>query len=231
LFTGRVEGLKGVFDFVPLLTRLKQLTVPVQLNIVGGESEVLRRKFQRKGLEDLVRWSGAVPHEQCYEIAATSDVFLNPSRKEAFGMAMAEAMSMGCVPIAYDIPSGSREIIESGESGFLVPLGDIRAWAEQIRDLHNDRGRLAALSAAAMDRIRTNFNADTMTQNLAAFLAEVLAHAKVSPAMREIGSPPGTPAKDVQPASKYAWLPPRLRNWIRDRVFASPKLACWLLNR
>ena len=48
LFIGRVEALKGVFDFVPLLQRLKRLGVPVTLNLVGGENEALRRQFERK---------------------------------------------------------------------------------------------------------------------------------------------------------------------------------------
>lgn len=231
LFMGRVDALKGVFDFVPLLIRLQQLGVPVQLNIVGGENETLRRKFQREGLEDLIRWKGHVPHQQCYDIAANSDIFLMPSRKEAFGMATVEAMSMGCVPIAYDIPSGSREIIEHGKSGLLVPLGDIRTWAEYIRDLHNERGQLAALSTAAMKRARTGFNADTMAQNLVAFLTDVLTHAHVNPALREQGIPPETPAIHVQRTVGYGWLPDRLRTWIRNRICSSPKLAYWLLNR
>src|ERR1035441_7179874 len=144
---GRGEALEGVFDFVPLLERLKKDGVPVSLNIVGGNNETLRRQFQSKGLAELVIWTGRVPHDQCYDIAAKSDVLLMTSRKEPFGMVTIEAMSMGCVPIAYDIPSGSTEIIEHGKSGLLVPLGNIRAWANQIRNLYYDRNRLAEVPA------------------------------------------------------------------------------------
>ena len=60
-------------------------------------------------------------------------------------------MSMGCVPMAYDVPSGSTEIIGHGKSGLLVPLGDIRAWAEHIRKLHHNRELLNELSKGAID--------------------------------------------------------------------------------
>jgi len=231
LFMGQVEALKGVFDFVPLLQRLRKLGVPVTLNLVGGENATLRRQFKRKGLEELVTWTGRVPHEQCYAISAASDVFMMASRKEPFGMVTIEAMSMGCVPIAYDIPSGSTEIIEHGKNGLLVPLGDIRAWADQIRSLHDDRARLSSLSSAAIARARTHFNAELMTHNMVAYLRDVMAWAETHPAKRESGMPPETSSSYVKPARGYQRLPEWLRVWIRNKVYASPRLSYLLLNR
>ena len=168
---------------------------------------------------------------RCYDIAAESDLFMMTSRKESFGMVTIEAMSMGCVPIAYDFPSGSTEIIQHGQSGLLVPLGDIRAWAEHIRSLHYDRQRLAEFSAAAIVRARTQFNAEVMARNLAEFLADVMTHAETNPAQRETGRPPETPTAYKQPARGYQRLPEGLRVWIRDRVCASPRFSHWLLNQ
>ena len=231
LFMGRIEALKGVFDFVPLLQRLQKLGVPLTLNLVGGENAALRRQFQRKGLAGFVTWNGLVPHAKCYDIAAESDIFLMTSRKEPFGMVTIEAMSMGCVPIAYDIPSGSTEIIEHGKSGLLVPLGDFRACAEQIRTLHHDRERLAQLSAGAVQCARGKFNAETMSKNLADFLNDVMAHAKKNPAKRQEGMPSEESATNMRPALCYQRLPERLRVWIRNRVHANPRLSHWLLSR
>jgi glycosyltransferase involved in cell wall biosynthesis len=231
LFMGRVEPLKGVLDFIPLLQRLKKLGVPVRLNIVGGENDFLRRQLTRKGLSPMVTWTGRVPHEQCYAIAAESDVFLMTSRKEPFGMVTIEAMSMGCVPLAYDIPSGSTEIIEHGRSGLLVSLGDIHGWAEKIRNLHNNRKRLAELSAATIVRARADFNADVMSTNLTGFLRDVMDYAAKQPARREAGMPPEEPAFFARPAQGYQRLPASLRTWIRNWVCARPRLSYWLLNR
>lgn len=231
LFVGRVEALKGVFDFVPLLQRLKRLEVPCILNLVGGENETLRRRFQRKGLGDMVCWTGQVPHEKCYEIAAASDLLLVPSRKESFGMVTVEAMGMGCVPMAYDISSGSREIIEHGQSGLLVPLGDFEAWASQIQALHSDRSRLANLSARSIERARTHFNAEVMSANLSEFMSDVIKHAAQQPAQREAGMPPEEPAIHAAPSRGYQRLPAGLREWVRNAICAHPRLSYWLLNR
>ncbi len=231
LFMGGLTALKGVFDLVPLLQRLKKIGVPVTLNIVGGENATLRRRFQRQGLADLVTWTGRVSHEQCYAIAAGSDLLLMPTRKESFGMVTIEAMSMGCVPMAYDIPSGSTEIIEHGKCGLLVPLGDFRAWAEHIRKLHLDRQRLAELANGAMARARGDFNAATMAQNLVALINDMMAHAERQPAQRQEGLPAAEPVTSPGAARGYQKLPAGLREWIRNHAHAHPRFSHWLLNR
>lgn len=231
LFVGRVDALKGVFDFVPLLQRLKKIGVPIILNLVGGENELLCRRFQQKGLSDMVRWTGIVPHKRCYDIAAESDLLLVPSRKESFGMVTVEAMSMGCVPMAYDIVSGSREIIEHGKSGLLVPLGDFRAWATEIHALHADRDQLGHLSAGAIERARTQFNSNLMAGNIVQFIEQVACHSETHPTRRDAGMPPPASAEIELQARGYQRLPLSLRNWIRNTVTANPRLCYWLLNR
>lgn len=231
LFMGRVEALKGVFDFVPILRELKKRQVPVSLCLVGGENEVLLQELQRKGLDRFVIWAGRVTHAECYDISARSDLLMMPSRKEAFGMVTIEAMSMGCVPIAYDFPSGSREIIENGKSGLLIRLGDYKAWARAIEQLHHDRGRLSRLSAGAVQRARSRFEAGTMSANMEKLIVGVLTHAKESPSDRQIGMPEKKTVIQAKPLLSYQRLPEGLRLWIRNKVCSSPRLCHWVLNR
>jgi glycosyltransferase involved in cell wall biosynthesis len=231
LYMGRLDPLKGVSDLAPLLKGLERLGVPVRLNIVGGDNEALRRRFRVFGFDQMVTWSGHVRHERCYEIAAESDILLMVSRKEPFGMVTIEAMSMGCVPIAYDVPSGNTEIIEHGKSGLLVPLGDIPAWAEEIRALSADRDRLAHLSAGAVKRARESFNAEIMSKKMGVFIQDVITNARPHPARRELG-----PLSEGSPLHRkrggiYQRLPASLRSCIRTLVGRSPKLCYWWLNR
>lgn len=231
LYVGHMDAFKGIIDLVPIVERLTKFGVPVRLTIVGGHHDFLARRFRQKKLDHLVTWTGRIPHAECYRLAAEHELFMMLSRKEPFGMVTIEAMSMGCVPLAYDVPSGSTEIIEHDKSGLLVPLGDLRAWAGQIQNLHHDRKRLAELSAGARQRARVSFNSETMAKNLAAFLGAVLDHAKNHPAHRKSGLPPETPAADIRPARGYRKLSKSLREWMRNRVGASPRLAYWLINR
>ena len=230
LFMGSLDPLiKGIFDLVPILHRLNKMGVPVQLTIAGGRASELESRFKKQRLDHLVTWMGRVAHEECYRLAAENDVFMLTSRHEAFGMVTIEAMCMGCVPIANDIPSGSREIIEHGKNGFLLPLGNFQVWAETIKSLHETRRRLREMSQAAMVRARTDFNCEKLAKGLGDFLNAVLLNSQSQPARRKSGMPEFS--APLTEKVNYRSLPPGIRSWVRNTVGSSPHLSWWWLNR
>jgi len=231
LFMGSMDPFKGIFDLVPILQRIKKLGVPVKLTIAGGSHDLLARQFKSAQLDSVVTWTGWVPHEECYRLAGESDVLLMTSRKEAFGMVTIEAMAMGCVPLAYDIVSGSREIIENGRNGFLLPLGDFAAWGATIKNLHENRAELRRHSESAMERARTHFNDSIMTARLCSFLESVRANAQTNKSERIAGIPLEIQTQASTIGAHYQRVPLGLRQWVRNSIGRSPRLSHWLLNR
>jgi glycosyltransferase involved in cell wall biosynthesis len=230
LFMGRLDPLvKGVFDLVPILLCLSRLGVPFALQIVGGRHAGLRERFVRAGLGPLCIWEGHVAHEQCYAIAAENDILLLPSRREPFGMVTIEAMAMGCVPMAYDIVSGSAEIIQPNRSGVLTPLGKFEMWAKQIQRLDRNREELHAMSQAAVLRARDSFSIEALAQRL----KEVVAMLQGNVSRYRPHRLSGTPAVQgpIGHATTYHKLAPKVRSWIRESVAPYPRLSCWLLRR
>jgi poly(glycerol-phosphate) alpha-glucosyltransferase len=78
---------------------------------------------------------------------ADASFLLLTSRAEGLPLVFAEAMSRGCVPIAYDIRYGPADIITDGVDGFLVPDGDVDALAAAIE-------RFVRLDDEAVRRMR-----------------------------------------------------------------------------
>lgn len=231
IFVGRPDVHKGVFDLPPMLHKLRQLNVPAHLTMVGGGTADLRRTFERFGLGDHVTWVGRVPHEECYRFYANADVLLMLSRKEPFGMVTIEGMSMGCVPIAYDLPSGSTEIIENGTSGILVAPGSIGRLAKTLAGLHADRALLKTLSAGAIRRARSAFSVETTAANMTAFIEDVIARARAKPSRRLHGGPAATGHSAVSPPARgYQRLPVDWRLAAHRLLCRFPRLANIVYN-
>lgn len=97
-------------------------------------------------------------------VYALSDVVVSASsdQPEAFGRVIPEAQAMGILVVGT-AHGGACETIDDGVTGFLVPPGDADALAaklDEVLDLPDDRK--AAISAAALESVRTNFSTDRM---------------------------------------------------------------------
>ena len=82
-----------------------------------------------------------------------ADLFVMPSRAEAFGMVYQEAAAAG-LPVVATRLAAIPEIVSAGETGLLVPPGDPAALARAIRELAASRDLRRQLGAAALDGVR-----------------------------------------------------------------------------
>lgn len=80
---------------------------------------------------------------------ADASIAVCTSRREGFGMAVLEAMSVGVPVVAFDGTYGPSELITHGVDGLLVPQGDVAALAAAIDGLVSDPRRRAELGRAA----------------------------------------------------------------------------------
>lgn len=98
--------------------------------------------------EDGVRVHRAEPNSpELRELYARADVFVLPTRAEAFGIATVEAMASGIPVIVSDV-GGARDIVDDGETGWLIePETDALAAALDLA--YERREQLAAMGARA----------------------------------------------------------------------------------
>ena len=54
---------------------------------------------------------------------------------------LVEALACGCPVVSTDCPSGPREILNDGEFGYLVPVGDSEAMADAILEVLNGKAK------------------------------------------------------------------------------------------
>ncbi|WZH37482.1 MAG: glycosyltransferase [Microbacterium enclense] len=148
----RLAAIKRVEDAVDALRTARRARSELTLDVYGDGPE--RSALEHRADSDpSIRFHGFDP--AATEALRTASTLLMTSRSEAFSLVVAEAMASGCLPIAYDVPYGPRELIAHGRTGWLVPPGDTRALSETIAraDAMDDES-LARMRAAAVARAR-----------------------------------------------------------------------------
>ena len=76
--------------------------------------------------------------EYVYQHLCDYDLFVQPSRFEGFGLTVAEAMAAQIPVLVSDI-EGPLEIIENGNFGFSLKMGDVEDCARQIKRIYNNQ--------------------------------------------------------------------------------------------
>jgi D-inositol-3-phosphate glycosyltransferase len=86
------------------------------------------------GLDDRVRFVGAVDQRLLPTYYSAADVTVVPSWYESFGLVALESMACGTPVVAARV-GGLASLVRDGETGRLVPWRDPRLYAERIREL------------------------------------------------------------------------------------------------
>lgn len=146
LFAGTAEPLlchvsnfrqvKRVFDVLAVFEAVNR-EVPSRLAMIGdGPDRSNAERFCREHrLTDRVTFLGNVVDLE--EVLGAADLFLLPSEAESFGMAALEAMACE-VPVIGTSTGGMPEVVTSGETGFLLPVGDVAGMAEHALEILRD---------------------------------------------------------------------------------------------
>jgi len=123
------------------------------------------------GLGDRVHFLGG--QQSVADLLAISDVFLLPSELESFGLAALEAMSSEVPVVAYDV-GGVPEVVVDGETGYLVPFGDIEGMADRAAAILLEGDRRQALGAGARRRAIEQFSRERLVGKYEAYYRSLL---------------------------------------------------------
>jgi glycosyltransferase involved in cell wall biosynthesis len=129
-----------------------------ELWIAGAGDDVARlvAKARDLGLADAVRFLGRVSDSELGALYRRAAVFAMPSRQEGFGLVYAEAMWWG-LPCIGSTADAAGQVITAGETGELVPYGDVAALGAALVGLLSDRDRAARMGESGRRLAREHF--------------------------------------------------------------------------
>jgi glycosyltransferase involved in cell wall biosynthesis len=133
-FVGRLVAEKGIVELLQaaqlIITQMPQARFLFIGPIDDSKPDALTPEVAAQyGVDKVCIFTGR--RHDMPELYALMDVLVLPSHREGFPRAPMEASFMGVPSVVSDI-RGCREVVEHGQNGWLVPLGDVRALADAI---------------------------------------------------------------------------------------------------
>jgi mannosyltransferase len=152
---GRVRPAKGTDLFVEALCRVLP-EFPAVTALINGMVKPRHALFARKlreriaaaGLTDRVIWSETGGYEELIARFQGMSLMVACPRREEFGLTPIEAMACG-VPTLLSDTGAFRNMTEEGETGFMVPAGDVETLSARLCEMLSDAERLGTMGRAA----------------------------------------------------------------------------------
>jgi len=155
LYVGRVSVEKNM----PQLTEVwKKVHAACRARGLDAELIVVGDGPYRAEMEKTLRGRDAIflgfrHGEELSTIYASSDMFAFPSTTDTLGQVVMESQGSGLAVIVTD-EGGPKEVVEDGQTGFVIAAEDVDAWSARIVELIADSQRRRAMGAAAFEAMQ-----------------------------------------------------------------------------
>ncbi|WP_413544840.1 glycosyltransferase family 4 protein [Bacteroides sp. CG01] len=177
VFVGRIVGDKGINELVEAFIHLLKDSPNVRLILVGPYEDNLdpisTLTKERINNTPQIEAVGPIFDDTLLLYYAASDCFVFPSYREGFPNTVMEAGAMGLPSIVTDI-NGSREIIENGKNGIIIPSKNSDALYEAMKNMLDDNEAHARMSANARPMIESRFEQGFVKSCLLDFYDEIM---------------------------------------------------------
>lgn len=163
---GRLERQKNFTLLMDAFRRAFADIPEAVLQIYGQGSlmEELKAYAEKTGLGDRIQMMGRSNDIQ--SVYERTSLFVLSSDFEGMPNALMEAMAVGVPCISTNCPTGPSDLVDHGENGLLVPVGDLDAMAETMREIYDQKYDLKRMTAEARKTIRRLCSADQIAQQM-----------------------------------------------------------------
>jgi glycosyltransferase involved in cell wall biosynthesis len=171
-YLGRLKKYKGVDIVIKAFAQVRDPRAVLEIAGSGDYRPALERLVADLGLQGRVRFLGFVDDAAKQALLRRAWALTLASTKEGWGLTNLEAAASGTPVVASNSP-GIRESVREGETGYLVPHGDVAAFGQALDRLAQDPALVASLGATARTFAET-FTWDRCARSSEALLLEAV---------------------------------------------------------
>ena len=170
---GRMTAVKRTDDLSTALAALRERGVDALLLLVGDgdDRDRLEQRAHELGLARSCLFLGY--QEDVAAWYAICDAIVLTSASEGTPVTIIEALAAGRAVVATAV-GGVPDVVDEGETGFLVPPGDTDALAERLELLARDPGRRAEMGRTGRERVLRRYAVERLVDDVDALYRELL---------------------------------------------------------
>lgn len=177
LFLSNLMESKGLLILLEVCRLLKEKRLPFKCTIVGGEGDFttdqLQNRIKTMGLVDCVKHEGKKYDAEKNALFKTADIFVHPSLNDCVPLVILEAMQHG-LPVVSTIEGGIPDLVDNGQTGFLVLKQDVSVLAEKLEVLINSPELRQKMGAAGRRKYEDSFTLNHFENRLTEILKGIL---------------------------------------------------------
>ena len=172
----RLFHLKGHEYVIEAASRVVEANRNVRFLFIGDGilTEQYLEQIRAAGLEDYFQLTGLVPPARIPELVGAMDVVVHTSLREGLARVLPQGLIAGRPVVSYDV-DGAREVVITGETGYLIPPKSIEPLADALIELAVDATLCRRLGEEGRRRFTEQFRHEVMTQQLRELYERVLA--------------------------------------------------------
>ncbi len=163
---GRLEQQKNFMLLIDSFCMAFAETPEAVLRIYGQGTQLdaLKAYAKKTGLGDRIQMMGR--SNDIRSVYEGTSLFVLSSDFEGMPNALLEAMAVGVPCISTDCPTGPSDLIDHGENGLLVPVGDVNAMAEAMQTVYEQKFDISSMGIKAKEKIRQCCSADRIARKM-----------------------------------------------------------------
>jgi glycosyltransferase involved in cell wall biosynthesis len=161
----RRKGLKYLFQ------SLHTIGIPpekFEVWFIGSISDEIKIEIEQYKMPNWKFW-GHVPQHELPQIISQCDVGIQPSIEEGLSMVIPQMLGCG-IPVIATANSGGENIIENGETGYIIPIRSGEAIASKIEFLYENPDKLTYMKSQAKESVKKGFKWDDYGDRYLMFL-------------------------------------------------------------
>lgn len=171
----RLFHLKGHEFVIEAASRVVAANPNVRFLFIGDGilTDEYLRQIRAANLEDYFQLTGLVPPARIPELVGAMDVVVHTSLREGLARVLPQGLIAGKPVVSYDV-DGAREVVITGETGYLIPPKEIEPLADALIELAADERLRQRLGQEGQRRFTDQFRHDVMTRQLRELYQRVL---------------------------------------------------------